>query len=274
MPHLIVVIYRSLLCLLLSLQGVFAVEITGANGRIVDFAGIFSAKPEGLVCLLEADKETMEVPWSKFDIERLAVENPAVFRAYGECQRQGKEILVGLGTYEGMILPEEWRASLQSLLEKEISLSVYVKRSEEKHIKQYTKLTDLWLLPGQREPIYSFFGSRLGYNFFFKASYKNLFGVFSGYYREGVNGTHSRAVYELLNESVRQLNDFENELSQLEEQSRSKAFTVSPYLHLRLDLHMRDFMKLLKDLRMHVKTVQHGDKEAIKQIFNFVYKEE
>lgn len=274
MPYLIIVIYRSLFCLLLSLQGVFAVEITGANGRIVDFAGIFSAKPEGLVCLLAAGKETMEVPWSKFDIERLAVEHPAVFTAYRESQQQGKEILIRLGTYEGMNLPEEWRASLQSLLDEEIALSIYVKRSEEKHIRQYTKLADLWLLGGSRQPRYANYGTLTGYDFLFKTSYKVLFGVFSGYYQEGVNDTHSRAVHELLNNSVQNLINFESELSKLENQSHVKAFSVSPYLHLRLDLHMRDFMKLLKDLRLHVKTVQHTDKEAINRIYDFVFPEE
>ena len=274
LTNLIKAIYKHLGYILLSLQAVVGVEITGANGRKVDFAGVFSARPEGLVCLLAEGEKQIEGPWNKFDLDGMEAEHPVIFKAYSDCRKQQREIFVGQGLYGDMVLPEDWRASLQALLEEEIALSIYVRKSDKKGVGKYTRLVDLSMLQGSRSHRYSNYGYLTGYEFHFKASYKDLFGVFSGYHREGVNETHSRTVFELLKKNIRHLRSFGERLTELEEQVHSDTFTIPPYTHLRLDIWMQDFVALLKDLRMDVKTIRHKHKESINRIYDFIFGQE
>jgi len=54
------------------------VSLTGANGRTVEFAGIWEARPEGLVVVTTAESEPVIVAWDKFDLVKLKVEQPAL----------------------------------------------------------------------------------------------------------------------------------------------------------------------------------------------------
>lgn len=250
-----------------------AVEIRGANGRTVDFAGVFSAQTKGLMCLLKDGEERIEVPWSKFNLERMQAENPTVYQAYRECQEEGKEVFIGLGVYEDAVRPEDWRKALRVVLEEAVTLTVYIRKSETKRIEKHDKLIQLWLIKGKRQHRYSNFGFLTGYEYYFTTTYKNLFGVFSGYFSKGVNETHARAVYELLIENVHQLSGFEEKMAVLEKHAHSEAFTMQHTLHLRLDRRMQNFLSLLEDLRMGTKTIRHSHKEAILRIYDYVFEE-
>jgi hypothetical protein len=55
-----------------------AVKLTGANGRSVEFAGIWEARPEGLVVVTSAENAPVIVSWDKFDLAKLKTEQPAL----------------------------------------------------------------------------------------------------------------------------------------------------------------------------------------------------
>ncbi|MGC6455460.1 MAG: hypothetical protein ACON39_01160 [Coraliomargaritaceae bacterium] len=223
---------------------------------------------------MKESNKRIEVPWHKFNLAQLETEHPAIFHAYKVSRQQKKEVFIGLGVYEDAVRPEDWRKTLHSVLEEEVSLTVSIRKSETKRIERHDKLIQLWLIEGKREHRYSNYGFLTGYEYYFTTSYKNLFGVFSGYYREGVNETHARVVYELLVENVNQLSGFEEKMAVLEKQAHSEAFTMQKMLHLRLDRRMQDFLSLLKQLRMGTKTIRHSHKTAILRIYDFVYTDE
>lgn len=54
------------------------VKLTGANGRSVEFAGIWEARPEGLVVVTSAESAPVIVTWDKFDLAKLKTEQPAL----------------------------------------------------------------------------------------------------------------------------------------------------------------------------------------------------
>jgi hypothetical protein len=55
-----------------------SVLLTGANGRSVEFAGIWEARTEGLVVVTTAESDPVLVPWDKFDLVKLKTEQPAL----------------------------------------------------------------------------------------------------------------------------------------------------------------------------------------------------
>ena len=63
---------------LLTLVHAEDVKLTGANGRSVEFAGIWEARPEGLVVVTNAESAPMVVAWDKFDLAKLKTEQPAL----------------------------------------------------------------------------------------------------------------------------------------------------------------------------------------------------
>lgn len=54
------------------------VKLTGANGRTVEFAGIWEARPDGLVVVTSAESAPMVVAWDKFDLAKLKTEQPSL----------------------------------------------------------------------------------------------------------------------------------------------------------------------------------------------------
>ena len=48
-----------------------AVPIAGANGTVVDFAGIKSAGPAGLKVQIKSGDAPIDIPWEKIDLARL-----------------------------------------------------------------------------------------------------------------------------------------------------------------------------------------------------------
>ena len=63
---------------LLTLVQADAVKLTGANGRAVEFAGIWEARPEGLIVVTSAESAPVIVTWDKFDLPTLKTEQPAL----------------------------------------------------------------------------------------------------------------------------------------------------------------------------------------------------
>ncbi len=54
------------------------VKLTGANGRSVEFAGIWEARPEGLIVVTSAESAPILVTWDKFDLAKLKSEQPSL----------------------------------------------------------------------------------------------------------------------------------------------------------------------------------------------------
>lgn len=54
------------------------IKLTGANGRSVEFAGAWEARPEGLIVVTSAESAPVLVTWDKFDLAKLKTEQPAL----------------------------------------------------------------------------------------------------------------------------------------------------------------------------------------------------
>ncbi len=68
----------ALLALIASALQAEDVKLTGSNGRTVEFAGIWEARPEGLVVVTSAESAPVIVTWDKFDLAKLKAEQPAL----------------------------------------------------------------------------------------------------------------------------------------------------------------------------------------------------
>ena len=55
-----------------------SIQLTGANGRSVEFVGIWEARTEGLVVVTTAESDPVIVSWDKFDLAKLKSEQPAL----------------------------------------------------------------------------------------------------------------------------------------------------------------------------------------------------
>lgn len=75
-----------------------AIPIAGANGRVVEFAGIKSAGPGGLQVQIQAGGELIQVSWDKLDLGRLQAEQPAIHAAF-EAAKRGQSTDLNLGSF-------------------------------------------------------------------------------------------------------------------------------------------------------------------------------
>ncbi|MEZ5304196.1 MAG: hypothetical protein R3F11_26670 [Verrucomicrobiales bacterium] len=69
-----------------------AVPIKGAEGKIVDFAIIKTATPDGLVVHVKPGANALTVPWAKLDMESLAENHPYIHAAYEKALAAGAPI--------------------------------------------------------------------------------------------------------------------------------------------------------------------------------------
>ena len=76
-----------------------AVPITGANGTVVDFAGVKSATPAGLVVKIQASGGELTVPWDKFNLGKMQTEQAEIFAAYQKSQA-GETTDLSLGVFK------------------------------------------------------------------------------------------------------------------------------------------------------------------------------
>lgn len=74
------------------------VPLTGANGREVEFAGVKSAGPAGLVVQVQRVGDPVTLSWDRFDLEKLKENQPDIHRAYLAAQ-VGEETTLNLGMF-------------------------------------------------------------------------------------------------------------------------------------------------------------------------------
>ena len=83
----------------LSTSRVDAVPITGANGTVVDFAGVKAATPAGLIVKIQPSSGEVTVPWDKFDLAKMKAEQADIFAAYQKSQA-GETTELSLGVFK------------------------------------------------------------------------------------------------------------------------------------------------------------------------------
>ncbi|MCS6244334.1 MAG: hypothetical protein H2172_10820 [Opitutus sp.] len=106
-----------LLAIALSTLTVASVQLTGANGRSVEFVGIWEARPEGLVVVTTAESDPIVVTWDKFDLAKLKVEQPAL-----EAARQRAVFLrstqpVNLGLFAEILTASQVGTEIRRMLD-------------------------------------------------------------------------------------------------------------------------------------------------------------
>ncbi len=77
----------------------FAVEITGSNGKAIDFNGVKEARRDGLVLRVKAGAREVSVPWDKFDLAKLETENPEIHAAYLAVRESGAPVALNMGSF-------------------------------------------------------------------------------------------------------------------------------------------------------------------------------
>lgn len=100
------------------------IRLAGANGREVDFAGIWEARPEGLVVVTSAESAPSTIPWDRIDLAALALAQPAI-----ESARQRALFLrapqpVNLGLFHGLLTPTQAGEELRRALDVSLTLKV------------------------------------------------------------------------------------------------------------------------------------------------------
>jgi hypothetical protein len=100
------------------------VRLAGANGREVDFAGIWEARPEGLLVVTDADSAPALVAWDRFDLERLRTEQPAIDAARQRARFLRSPQPINLGLFAGILTPAQAGAELRRALDETITIKV------------------------------------------------------------------------------------------------------------------------------------------------------
>ena len=103
-----------------------AIQLTGANGRAVEFAGIWEARPEGLVIVTTAESAPAIVSWDKFDLAKLKAEQPAL-----EAARQRAVFLrsaqpVNLGLFAEILTASQIGTELRRVIDTPSTVKVPV----------------------------------------------------------------------------------------------------------------------------------------------------
>ncbi|CAM2956075.1 hypothetical protein [Rariglobus hedericola] len=111
---------------LLTMLQAEAVKLTGANGRSVEFAGIWEARPEGLIVVTSAESSPVIVAWDKFDLTKLKTEQPAL-----EAARQRAVFLrsaqpVNLGLFAEILTATQVGSEIRRVLDEPSTVKVPV----------------------------------------------------------------------------------------------------------------------------------------------------
>jgi hypothetical protein len=96
--------------------GMQAVPIQGINGTVIDFTGVFDAKPEGLVAVTTAESTAMTVPWDRIDLEHLKENQPDIHAAYERAKSTGRMQPLGMGIAENMLSLELLESAIKYTL--------------------------------------------------------------------------------------------------------------------------------------------------------------
>lgn len=100
------------------------VRLAGANGREVDFAGVWEAHPQGLVVVTTADAPLTLVPWEKFDLARLKTEQPSIDAARRRALFLRSPQPINLGLFAGLLTPAQAGAELRRILDETHTVKV------------------------------------------------------------------------------------------------------------------------------------------------------
>jgi|GEM_PF-1270261 hypothetical protein len=104
-----------------------SIRLVGANGREVDFAGIWEARPEGLVVLITPDSPVATVAWDRFDLARLRSDEPAIDAARQRAIFLRSPQPINLGLFAGLLTPAQAAAELRRMLDEGVTLKVPVR---------------------------------------------------------------------------------------------------------------------------------------------------
>jgi hypothetical protein len=99
-------------------------RLTGANGREVDFAGIWEARPEGLVALTAVDAPLSLVAWDRFDLERLRQDQPVIDAARQRAIFLRSPQPINLGLFAGLLTPAQAGSELRRILDERLTVKV------------------------------------------------------------------------------------------------------------------------------------------------------
>lgn len=88
--------------------------ITGANGKQIDFAGVFEATPSGLVAVTTITAEAITIPWDKLDLAALEKNNPFIAKVRAETLRTQTHQPIRLGLGRTYFTPEQARVSVRA----------------------------------------------------------------------------------------------------------------------------------------------------------------
>lgn len=100
-----------------TLDRTAAVNLSGANGRVVEFAGIWEARPEGLIVVTTAESEPTVVPWDRFDLAKLKTEQPAIDSARQRAVFLRSPQPVNLGLFADILTPAQVGSELRRVLD-------------------------------------------------------------------------------------------------------------------------------------------------------------
>ncbi|MBC8039957.1 MAG: hypothetical protein H7Y06_05390, partial [Opitutaceae bacterium] len=103
-----------------------AVKLTGANGRAVEFAGIWEARPEGLIVVTSAESAPVIVPWDKFDLAKLKTEQPALDAARQRAVFLRSTQPVNLGLFAEILTSTQVGSELRRVLDEPSTVKVPV----------------------------------------------------------------------------------------------------------------------------------------------------
>lgn len=100
------------------------VRLAGANGREVDFAGIWEARADGLVVVTSADAPLSLVAWDRFDLARLREEQPSIDAARQRALFLRSPQPVNLGLFAGLLTPAQAGSELRRVLDQALTVKV------------------------------------------------------------------------------------------------------------------------------------------------------
>lgn len=100
------------------------VRLVGANGREVDFAGIWEARPEGLIVLTSAEAPLALVAWDRFDLARLRNEQPIIDAARQRAVFLRSPQPINLGLFAGLLTPAQAGSELRRILDQPVTVKI------------------------------------------------------------------------------------------------------------------------------------------------------
>ena len=147
----------TLLALIASALQAEDVKLTGANGRTVEFAGIWEARPEGLIVVTSAESAPVIVTWDKFDLAKLKTEQPAL-----EAARQRAVFLrsaqpVNLGLFAEVLTTTQVGSEIRRLLDRPSTVKVPVafRTTTETNVRSAVVITEPTVLDGLIVPSFT-----------------------------------------------------------------------------------------------------------------------